>query len=267
MITTRENAAWEVELAREVQNRIFPTVRPGIPGLDYYSDWRPAWGLSGDYVDYFTMEQGDLCLTIGDVAGKGLPAALLTSSLHSMVRALRLSPGRSLPELMTTIDELFCEICPNNCYATLFIARYDPRTRRLAYVNAGHETPLVLRKDGRNDRTIPLQRGGPVIGMLRKAAYREGVVSLNPGDMLVACTDGLCDAMNPGGEEWGWRRLVETILACGRRRARDIVDQVMKAAERFAAGTPQFDDMTLWLGRVEEAHTLCPLLRTELVAA
>ena len=245
---------WEMEIARDVQNRIFPAERPRIPALDYYGDWRPARGLSGDYLDYFEMAEGNLGLAIGDVAGKGLAAALLTSSLHSMARALRLSHVGSLADLMAAIDEMFYEICPDNSYATLFVARYDPSRGLLHYVNAGHEPPLLLRKTGAQFRTVVLESSGPVIGMLRKSSYRENVVSLGPGDFLVAYTDGLCEAANARGEEWGFRRLLETIQACRHQKARDIVDRVLESAEHFAAGCPQFDDMTLWLGRIEEAN-------------
>ncbi|HWB84336.1 MAG TPA: GAF domain-containing SpoIIE family protein phosphatase [Bryobacteraceae bacterium] len=249
----RQRLNWEVSVVREVQSRIFPTARPTIPGLDYYSDWRPALGASGDYLDYFEMTEGNLGLAIGNVSGKGLPAALLASSLHSMVRALRLSQPCDLSELVTQIDESFTEMCPDNCYATLFVARYDPLQRRLHYVNAGHELPFILRKRGRSYRTIRLESGGPVIGMLRKPGYREGSVALNPGDLLVAYTDGLCEVTNPLGEEWGWRRLLEAIESCGGRTARDLVDYVIASAEKFAEGAPQGDDMTLWLGRVADA--------------
>jgi len=108
----------EIELAREVQNRTFPTLQPRIHGLDYYSDWRPARGLSGDYLDYFELPEGNLGLAIGDVAGKGVAAALLTSSLHSLTRALRYSQRGSLPLLTAAIDELFYEVCPDSSYAT-----------------------------------------------------------------------------------------------------------------------------------------------------
>ena len=97
----------EMQVAQEVQNRIFPSERPFIPGLDYYGDWRPARGVSGDYLDYFEMDEGTLGLAVGDVSGKGLPAALLTSSLHSIVRALRRSQTTSLTDLVQTVDELF----------------------------------------------------------------------------------------------------------------------------------------------------------------
>lgn len=245
------NKEWEA--ARLVQERIFPAVRPAIPGLDYFGDWRPARGVSGDYIDYFAMNAGNLGLAIGDVSGKGLPAALLTSSLHSTIRALRFTGNSSLPELVRSIHELFYEICPDNCYATLFVARYDPRQQRLHYVNAGHEPPFVLRKTGKLYRTIFLETGGPVIGMLRKSSYREGAVSLNPGDLVVAYTDGLCETRNSAGEEWGWPRFLEKVEACAEQKARDIVDAVMRETENFAAGAPQFDDVTLWVSKVEDA--------------
>jgi hypothetical protein len=256
----------EMQVAQEVQNRIFPSERPIIPGLDYYGDWRPARGVSGDYLDYFEMDEGNLGLAVGDVSGKGLPAALLTSSLHSIVRALRRSQNTGLQELVEMVDELFYEVCPDNCYATLFLARYDPIGGRLHYVNAGHEPPFVLRKRGNHYVPIPLESGGPVIGLLRQPSYREGVVSLNPGDLLVAYTDGLCETKNTRGEEWGWRRLVSTIEANAARRARDIVEDVMETAEDFAGGAPPFDDMTLWLGRVEEAVANRPLWSMERMA-
>jgi sigma-B regulation protein RsbU (phosphoserine phosphatase) len=245
-----------MKLAREVQNRTFPTARPRIAGLDYYSDWRPARGLSGDYLDYFELPEGNLGLAIGDVAGKGLAAALLTSSLHSLARALRQYQHGSLADLTAAIDELFYEVCPDSSYATMFVARYDPARRFLYYVNAGHEPPVVLRKTATGYRTVALEPTGPVIGMLRKSRFHESVVSLAPGDVVVAYTDGLCETANSRGEEWGFRRMMATIQACSYRKARDIVDRVLETAEAFAAECPQHDDMTLWLGRMEEsAHS------------
>jgi sigma-B regulation protein RsbU (phosphoserine phosphatase) len=250
----------ESELARDVQNRIFPSMRPSIPGLDYYGDWRPASCAGGDYLDYFEMDEGNFGLAIGDVSAQGMQTALLTASLHSIVRALRFSQSGSLAEFVANVDELFCEVCPDNCYATLFVGRYDPILGRLHYVNAGHEPPFVLRKTGQQYRNIRLESGGPWLGMLRKSPYREGVVSLGPGDLLVAYTDGVCEAANPQGEEWGWRRFLDSLKLGPQRRAREIVTGVFEAADEFAAGTPQPDDMTLWLGRIEEMHAL-PMLQ------
>jgi sigma-B regulation protein RsbU (phosphoserine phosphatase) len=246
----------EMELAREVQNRAFPSTRPHIAGLDYYSDWRPAHGLSGDYLDYFELPEGNLGLAIGDVSGKGLAAALLTSSLHSLARALRHYQHGSLSDLTTAIDEMFYEVCPDSSYATMFVARYDPASRLLHYVNAGHEPPVVLRKIATGYRPVALEPTGPVIGMLRKSQFQENVVSLGPGDLLVAYTDGLCETANCRGEEWGFRRLMASIQACSYRKARDIVERVLETAETFAGGYPQHDDLTLWLGRIEESVKL-----------
>ncbi len=258
MFAVPKAADWEMELAREVQNRTFPVTHPRIAGLDYYSDWRPARGLTGDYLDYFELPEGNLGLAIGDVAGKGLAAALLTSSLHSLARALRYFQCGSLPALTAAIDELFYEVCPDHSYATMFIARLDPLRGLLHYVNAGHEPPAILRKTAGGYRPVALEPTGPVIGMLRKPVFHENVVSLAPGDLLLAYTDGLCETANPRGEEWGFRRLLATIQTCGYRSTHDIVDQVLDAAAAFAGSCPQQDDMTLWLGRIEDAES-CPL--------
>ena len=136
------------KLDTEMYERFFPMVRPVIPGLDYFGDWRPAPGVGGDYIDYFEMNDGNLGLAVGDVCGKGVSAAVLTSSLHSMIRALRFARTFSLKVLVRNIDKLFSEVCPDNCYATLFVGEYDPSSARLHYVNAGHEPPFVLRKAG-----------------------------------------------------------------------------------------------------------------------
>lgn len=251
--TPRRKFDSEMEVARSVQERFFPTVRPVIPGLDYFGDWRPARGVSGDYFDYFEMNDGNLGLAIGDVCGKGVPAALLTSSLHSMIRALRFERTFSLRTLVQNIDHLFSEICPDNCYATLFVGEYDPVSSRLHYVNAGHEPPFVLHRQGSHFRTSFLEASGPVIGMLRDSSYREGVVSLSPGDLLVAYTDGLCETTNRAGEEWGWQRLLKTLEECSDQQAHDIVEDVIHAAEAFAMDTTPHDDVTLFVARVEEA--------------
>jgi sigma-B regulation protein RsbU (phosphoserine phosphatase) len=259
----------ELQIARSVQERIFPAIRPFIPGLDYFADWRPARCVSGDYIDYFELNGGNLGLAVGDVCARGVPAALLTSSLHSLIRALRLAQASSLKTLMGTIDKLFAEVCPDNCYASLFLGEYDPESGQLHYVNAGHEPPFVLRQSGGHFQTIFLESGGPVIGMLHDSVYREGVLTLHAGDLLVAYTDGLCETANAEGVEWGWPRFQETVEACAEERARDIVDAVLASAEGFAGGAPQLDDLTLWVGRVDQTAAETPHWRmaAELVAA
>lgn len=258
---------WELEFAEEVQNRIFPAEHPRIQGLDYYSDWRPAPGLSGDYLDYFETPAGDFCMAIGDVAGKGVAAALLTSCLHSVAKALRVSGQCGPADMVMAMDELFYEICPDKSYATLFTAQYEARRGVLRYVNAGHESPLLLRKTARGYRTLTLEPTAQVIGMLRKSPFREKEAALKPGDLLVAYTDGLGETMNARGETWGFQRLLEAIVGFSYRKARDIVDGVLESAQAFAAGCPQHDDATLWLGRVEDGRRQLTIERAERMAA
>lgn len=257
------------------QQRTFPSARPIIPGLDYYGDWRPARGMSGDYIDYFEMN-GNLGLAVGDVCGKGVPANLLRSSLHSMIRALRYARNFSLKALVRTIDKLFSEISPDKCYATLFVGEYDPSNGQLHYVNAGHESPFVLRKNGTHSQTVFLEPGGPVIGLLRESTYRERVVSLAPGDVLVAYTDGLCDSTNGYGEQWGWPRFLKSVEDCAEQSggtesngpapsARDIVEGVLRSVETFAGGEPPHDDVTLFVGRVQDAVADTPWRKAEQV--
>ena len=142
----------------------------------------------------------------------------------------------SLSDLTAAIDELFYEVCPDSSYATMFVARYDPARRFLHYVNAGHEPPVLLRKTATGYRPVALEPTGPVIGMLRKSCFHETVVSLAPGDLLLAFTDGLCETINARGEYWGFRRLISTVQASSYRKARDIVERVLEAAETFAGG-------------------------------
>jgi sigma-B regulation protein RsbU (phosphoserine phosphatase) len=246
---------WEVDAACQVQKRTFPASRPFIPGLEYDAAWRPAPGLSGDYLDYYRTSEGEFHLAVGDVAGKGLPAALLTSSLHNTVRTVAAAGWQHLPKLVEGVDELFCEVCPDSCFATLFVACFDPGTRRLRYVNAGHEPPFVLRRTRTGRRPTQLDPGGPVIGMLRHSVWREGALTLDPGDLLVAYTDGLCDTTDPGGAEWGWQRLVRYITEAVDQPVRDIVAGVVESVEAFSHGQ-RFDDITLWIGRARDESAL-----------
>ncbi len=249
-----------------MRERTFPTAHPVIPGLDYFGDWRPAHGASGDYIDYFKMKDGNLGLAVGDVRGKGVPPALLKTSLHSMMRALRVARNYSLKALMRTIDKIFSEVCPDKSYATLFVGEYDPSDGSLHYVNAGHEPPFVLRKNGGHSQTVFLEPGGPVIGMLRESSYREGVVSLHPGDVLVAYTDGLCETTNVSGEEWGWPRFLKTVEDAADQPAREMVEGVLQTVEAFAGGAPPRDDATLFVGRVQDTMAAKPLWEVEQVA-
>src|SRR5438552_13585755 len=141
----RERLTRELEIAREVQEHLFPQRLPSVPDLDYCGRCRPAREVGGDYYDFLQLPQGRLGIAIGDVSGKGIGAALMMASLEASLRALA-SVGHDLAELMTRVNSLVHDASSANRYATLFYAQYDPRSRHLSYVNAGHNPPVILRK-------------------------------------------------------------------------------------------------------------------------
>lgn len=233
-----------------VQSRMFPAVLPPIPLLDHAHDSRTAGELTGDYFDCFAMPGGSLGLAIGEVSGKGMSAALMTSVLHSMVRGIGMSTDRSLVEGIYKIDEIFSRICPEGCFASLFVAEVDPARHRLRYVNAGQEPPLLLRSTGHRERAMLLEATGPVLGLLRHCRYHQRVCILEPGDVLVAMTDGICDAEDSSGRVWGRDHLLRVIRHCDGLSARAVVEEIFAELDRATEGTVTQDDRTLWLGHV-----------------
>ena len=250
-ISHRERISREMEIAREVQERLYPQVYPNLPGIDLAGFCRPAQAVGGDYYDFFILPpyRGDeerLALALGDISGKGISAALLMASLRASLRsAAQLQPG-DLATLMRHVNRLVYESSTTNRYATFFYAELDPETRVLTYVNAGHNPPLVLR----GTETIPLEATGTVIGLIPNVVYTRSAVRLQPGDVLIAFTDGISEAMNAAEEEWGEANMVaaaQTLLtqpACS-TTAQQLITCIVQAADRFTAGAPQHDDMTL----------------------
>ena len=161
----RERLNRELEIAREVQEHLFPQRLPPVPGLDYCGHCRPAREVGGDYYDFLELPDGRLGIAIGDVSGKGVGAALMMASLEASLRAL--APVVDDPaELMERVNSLVFQASAANRFATLFYAQYDPATRRMSYVNAGHNPPLVLRNCAGSCQVLRLETGGPVIGLL-----------------------------------------------------------------------------------------------------
>ncbi len=238
----RERLNREIEIAREVQERLFPQDLPAVPGLDYGGRCRPARGVGGDYYDFLALPQGRLGVAIGDVSGKGIPAALLMASLQASLRGQATFGAIGLAELMTRVNRLLCDSSTPNRYATFFYGEYSPTTSVLDYVNAGHNAPMLLRVDGSVER---LEEGGPVVGLIEVAAYRAGRTELRPGDRLLAYTDGLSEAMNLESEEWGEARLLIAYRGAAALSSAEANAKLMAEADGFAAGAPQHDDMTV----------------------
>src|SRR5579872_1646078 len=245
-VAQRERLNRELEIAREVQERLFPQSCPPVNGLDYAGRCRPALGVGGDYYDWLELSDGALGIAIGDVSGKGVPAALLMASLQASLRSQTIAGPTDLAALMSNMNRLIFNATPSNRYATFFYAQYHPTTHRLDYVNAGHNPPMVFR----GEQVLRLEEGGPVVGLFRPAKYSQAWVHLQRGDVLVLFTDGISEAMNAADEEWDEERLMQSVRACSGRCATEMLDVVMHDADDFAGGAPQHDDMTLMIVKV-----------------
>ncbi len=247
-VARRERQNRELEIAREVQEGLFPQRAPKIAGLEYAGRCRPALGVGGDYYDFLETPGGGLGIALGDVSGKGIPAALLMAGLQASLRAQPTLAASGLAALMERLNGLIFEASPSNRYVTFFFGIYEPQSRRLDYVNAGHLAPMLLR----GDKLIRIDTGGPVIGLLPVARYEQGVVVLQPGDLIVGFTDGISEAMSTDSEEWGEERMLEAVRAFASREPERMLDGIIAAADHFAKGAKQYDDMTLVILRVKQ---------------
>jgi sigma-B regulation protein RsbU (phosphoserine phosphatase) len=249
-VAVREKHNRELEIAHEVQERLFPQEYPSIAGLEYAGACRPALGVGGDYYDFIPLSKTELGIAIGDVSGKGIPAALLMATLRAYVRGQTIQHKTDLTEVMANLNKLVYESSAANRYATFFYAELDAASRALSYVNAGHNPPMVFRQAHRGDEVMRLDAGGPVIGLMEDCCYRQGRIALEAGDVLVAYTDGISEAMNAADDEWGEERLMDAVRANPIVAARALIERLMTSADAFVAGAPQHDDMTLVVVRV-----------------
>jgi serine phosphatase RsbU (regulator of sigma subunit) len=191
-----------------------------------------------------------LGIAIGDISGKGISAALLMASLHASLRGQTLIGAGDLGRKMANVNRLLYEASGSNRYATFFYAELDCASRTLQYVNAGHNPPVVLRKEEGSWRVLRLEDGGTVVGLIAGAAYTQSTAQLLPGDILLAFTDGISEAMNAAEQEWGEERMIAEAQAHADLSAGDLLQRLFRAADTFAGGAPQHDDMTLIVLRV-----------------
>lgn len=252
-VAQRERLNREVEIAREVQERLFPQKLPIIAGLDYAGHCRPALGVGGDYYDFLALPHGHLGVAIGDVSGKGIAAALMMASLQASLRGEATRGPDNLAAAVANVNRLVYEASSANRYATFFYGQYDPATRKFDYVNAGHNPPMVFHCSDKNAKVTRLEVGGTVVGLLESFAYEQGSVSLQAGDTLVAFTDGISEAMNSADEEWGEDRLMTAIQQCDGMNANQLMGQIFVEADKFVAGAKQHDDMTVVILKVTDS--------------
>ena len=228
--------------AGEIQRGLLPTDQPVVPGYDIAGATRPAWDVGGDCYDYIALPRGRWGLVLGDVSGKGIPAALLMANLQATLRGVAL---QDLPchEGMVWCNRLLHRSTAADRFATVFYCVLDPARHVMTYCNAGHEHPLVLAPDGRV-RTR-LQAGGIPAGMLADFGYEGGEARLEPGELMVVHSDGITDMENRDGEPFGVARLLETVHRHREAAAALIAETVLAEVRRHAAGEPPTDDATL----------------------
>jgi len=250
-VAQRERLNREVEIAREVQERLFPQNFPPIAGIDYAGACRPALGVGGDYYDFLALPGGQLGIAIGDVSGKGIAAALMMASLQASLRGEATRAPQNLAALISNVNRLVYEASSANRYATFFYAQYNPSTRQLVYVNAGHNPPMLFHCAEGRWNLCRLETGGTVVGLLESFPYQQAALTIASGDTLIAFTDGISEAMNAADEEWGEERMIETVKSCEGMNPAEIITCIMQAADEFVAGASQHDDMTLVVVRAE----------------
>ena len=227
--------------AAEIQGGMLPDKAPNVAGTDLAGYNAACRTVGGDYYDFFPFPDGRVAMALGDVSGKGMPASLMMMALQARVQVLAEDPG-DLGGFMSRLNKATCAKCPSNRFITFFFCVLDTQTGDLAFSNAGHNPPILVRKSGQAEM---LEGGGPVLGILPIAPYRELHTRLEPGDMLVLYSDGVTEANDVNHEEYDEPRFIEVLTANRQRPATEIVEAVTKSLAEFTAGAPQADDITL----------------------
>jgi serine phosphatase RsbU (regulator of sigma subunit)/predicted enzyme related to lactoylglutathione lyase len=240
-LEAERRAAQELEIAKQVQARLFPQKLPRLKTLDYVGLCIQARDVGGDYYDFLTLGEDRLGLIIGDTSGKGIGAALLMANLQANIRSQSAMALGHPRRFLRSVNQLFYENTTSAAYATLFLAEYDDRKRAFRYVNCGHYAPLLLRADDSLER---LCSTSTVLGLFEEWNCDVEQRQLCKGDVLALFTDGVTEAFDDAGEEFGEARLLETLRQNRERPCEDIISAIVEEVRRFSPGE-QHDDITL----------------------
>src|SRR5229473_933033 len=239
----------EISIAREVQNQLFPSTLPSVPGVEIEAICKAARSVSGDYYDFIQLSPTHIAIAIADISGKGISAALLMASLQAALRSQLLVEGSerlSMVELVSRLNKHLVRNTGDDRFATFFIAVYDSATRTLRYTNAGH-LPAFLICGGASHQ---LDVGGMVLGVMEDYIYEEGSLTVSPDSLLIGYSDGLIEPENVYGEEFGIRRLQEAAIHVQGATPIMVAESLMAAAEEWAGTPEQADDMTVIVARL-----------------
>jgi phosphoserine phosphatase RsbU/P len=240
-VADRLSLKGELEVAREIQLAMLPSGTYAVGDIEICGMTRPANTVGGDFYDVLTLRDGRIIVTLGDVAGKGSPAALLMALLLAVLRTLvdeELDP----PALMERLNVQICRHSPSSRFITLFYGVYTPGTGSLVYVNAGQNPPLIRRRDGSFERLGPT---GVALGMFEYSVFNAVETTVSPGEMLVLYSDGITEAEDPSGRPFEESGLEQIVARDAASAPAEIIPQVLKAVEAHARESRFFDDLTL----------------------
>ena len=231
----------ELHVASKMQQSILPTSFPEQSSFQVFGNMEPAREVGGDFFDVIYLDQGRIGLAIADVSDKGVPAALFMMTSRTLLKGAaigRLGPGKVLGEVNQLLE------ADNNVtmFVTMFYAVFDPSSGELVYANGGHNSPLIIHADG-SSTVLPLT-GGIALGLMSDISYEQNVITLSPGDVLLLYTDGVTEAMNERGEEFGMERLRGIFTDANSNSAREVNQEIFEAVHAFTGAIPQSDDIT-----------------------
>ncbi len=242
----------ELQQAYDIQRRLLPEKAPEIAGLDLAGYNAPCRGVGGDYYDFISCVDGRVALLVGDVAGKGMPAALLMSNLQARAQVLFDDPT-DLAALVARLNRVLKTSCPGNRFVTFFVGVIHPATGEMTYVNGGHNPPMLVRRDGSVEM---LETTGPILGILPKAEFQEKSCCLAEGDAVLLYSDGATEACGPGAdEEFGETRLAAIASELRAYPAQTLIDGIQQRLYAYMQGAPPADDITLVVARRTAAPT------------
>jgi hypothetical protein len=255
----------DLEIARDIQRMLLPERPPAIPGIDIAFSTKPANTVAGDYYDAFPKPGADsrLLLIVADVAGKGIPAGLLMAAIQTGFHTLAADPG-SLEELAQRLNRAMCARSGGGRHLiTAFLAELDTSTRSLTWVNAGQNPPILLRSGGALEY---LKDGGVPLGAFPTSRYESGSTELHPGDALFVYTDGVVEALDESGAEYGEDRLANLVAELGAADAAASLSRILESVDRYAGAVPQYDDITCLVLRIgalgmSASHPAAPFSR------
>jgi sigma-B regulation protein RsbU (phosphoserine phosphatase) len=252
-VVEKQRLEREVALATEIQRSLLPDAPPVVPGYDIAVVNQMCYEVGGDYYDFLSLGPQSLLLVVADVEGKGVSSAMVMSNLQATLRALVMHL-HSLEVLTLSLNEMIYNDTRSKKFLSIFLGLVDTRRNGLHYINGGHVPPILI--DGKTGEYKLLEDGGTVIGLFPNAEYSRGSAKLNPGDILVCCTDGIVESMDPKDDEFGTERLAGSILKNRHKPAQEIVDSVLAEVDEFSRGGTHVDDKVLMVLKVSDNAVL-----------